>query len=42
MLGELMSNGLRSASINSGLMRKSPLETNILEDKWSILIGKKS
>ena len=42
MLGEFMPNELQSASIYSGLSRKSPFKTNILEDKWSILIGQKS
>ena len=35
-------NELGSASIYSGLMEKSPLETSTLEETWSILIGQKS
>jgi hypothetical protein len=42
MLGELIPNELGSASIYSGLMKKSPLETSTLEDTWLILIGQKS
>jgi hypothetical protein len=42
MFGELISNELGSASIYSGLMKKSPLETSTLEETWSILIGQKS
>jgi hypothetical protein len=42
MLGELISNEIGSASIYSGLMKKSPLESSTLEDTCSILIGQKS
>ncbi len=35
MLGELIPNELGSASIYSGLMKKSPLETSILKDTCS-------
>ena len=38
----ILSNELGSASIYSGLMKKSPLETSTLEETWSILIGQKS
>ncbi len=38
----LFLNELGSASIYSGLMKKSPLETNTLEHTGSILIGQKS
>ena len=53
MLGEFMSNELSGASICSGLMKKSSIETSFFfgkshfetstsENTWSILIGQKS